>query len=1398
MLKKKFGIVTLVCLLCLCVAMLFTACGGTQGEKGDKGESGADGKDGISIVSVEKTDSEGLTDTYTITYSDGKTTTFTVTNGKDGVDGSDGEDGTDGENGISITDAELNENGELVLILSDDSKIPVGSVVGADGVTPHIGSNGHWWIGNKDTGVSAEGKDGENGQDGLTPHIGENGNWFIGDKDTDIPATGKDGQNGSDGKDGISITGARIENGKLYLTFTNGSESHENEVGQVVGADGADGKSAYELYKEHHPEYMGDEKQWLYDLANGYLADVETHTVTFDANGGAPIPSVQEVKHGEKLERPEDPTLDGYVFDGWYYEGEKWAFIGYVVTEDMTLTAQWHEADSGCEITRANGFDIDETGEIPVLSKNVSNATDNYDMVQDIEVSKGCTWKLYADYNGAQEYALKAMPLELGNNEAYIVVFHSDGIRQTRYLVNIYRQHIRNYVFMNGETEFLKNEIEENSTINAPSETPTKDFYDFSHWEVNGKRVEFPYMIKEDTTFTAAYTPTEYSITYNYNEGEEVENAVSYNIETETFSLNAPSRAGYAFAGWFDNAEFSGEQITQIARGTHGDLTLWAKWTANINTLHFNKNADDATGSMDDMKIATDSSAILAENTFERVGYTFEGWATSADGEAVFMNVASYPMGANAEYTLYAVWEAIVYSISYQSDGGEIMGENIASFTIEDLPLTLELANAYKKDYTFMGWYGSDNFEGETVAQITDIGNKTLYARFEYGTEGLIFEDEGGGYSLTGYEGKETDVIVPEIWLTKPVSKIIVPFKGQNLTSLTLPYLGNAPENAQYTHLGYVFGAQFATDNNKYVPNTLKSVTIINGTTIPESAFKDCQYLEDIELPSNLTSIEAEAFVSCKNLTNLHLPQNVNAIAEFVFKGCTSIESITVNSDNTAYKSDGNCLIEIATNKLILGSNNGVIPSYVTEIGRFAFHGYSISSIEIPNSVIKIGYGAFDSCKKLQEVTFEANSQLTTLENGDPLYYWDQPGVFQSSGLKQIILPNSVQNVGNNAFRSCSSLEAVIFEKDSQATNLGSNSLAECKALKFLMIPASVVSFGADICKNSGYPMTIFYGGTQEMFETVKNDNSTLRNGHFNGALLGAEWYYFSETEPIFDGNFWHYIGDIPSKWEWGELKTFHFETNGGNIIDDIATTALTELPLPVQEGYAFLGWYDNAEFEGTPIEAPYYNAEKTTLYAKWEKEKRIHFETNCEETLESVWTVRGELATLPIIIRDGYYLVWYDNAEFTGNPIYAPYSPISDITLYAKWIDLKNQSTGLEIENGMIVGIGTCEDTVLHIYLPIAENAFNNCSQITEVYLYDGCTYIGEQAFNSCSNLKSVYFMQTTMPEISSDVFANTWNSTSFLVFVPQDLYDEYAAVEDTYWQQYIVDANKLYPIEQ
>lgn len=71
-----------------------------------------------------------------------------------------------------------------------------GGVDCKDGITPHIGDNGNWFIGTVDTGISAQGPAGENG---VTPHIGTNGNWYIGSVNTGVSAKGAKGDNGLDG-----------------------------------------------------------------------------------------------------------------------------------------------------------------------------------------------------------------------------------------------------------------------------------------------------------------------------------------------------------------------------------------------------------------------------------------------------------------------------------------------------------------------------------------------------------------------------------------------------------------------------------------------------------------------------------------------------------------------------------------------------------------------------------------------------------------------------------------------------------------------------------------------------------------------------------------------------------------------------------------------------------------------------------------------------------------------------------------------------------------------------------------------------------------------------------------------------------------------------------------------
>ena len=88
---------------------------------------------------------------------------------------------------------------------------------GADGVTPHIGDNGNWYVGSTDTGKpsrgetgpqgapgknGADGKPGATGADGVTPHIGGNGNWYIGSTDTGKPSRGATGAKGDAGATG--------------------------------------------------------------------------------------------------------------------------------------------------------------------------------------------------------------------------------------------------------------------------------------------------------------------------------------------------------------------------------------------------------------------------------------------------------------------------------------------------------------------------------------------------------------------------------------------------------------------------------------------------------------------------------------------------------------------------------------------------------------------------------------------------------------------------------------------------------------------------------------------------------------------------------------------------------------------------------------------------------------------------------------------------------------------------------------------------------------------------------------------------------------------------------------------------------------------------------------------
>ena len=255
---------------------------GSQGPKGDTGETGPQGPAGQNGTNGKdgtdgKDGQDGLTPYIGANghWWIGDTDTGIAAQGPAGQDGTNGKDGRDGVDGQNGTDGANGSNGK-------------DGVNGQDGLTPYIGSNGHWWIGDTDTGVAAQGpqgetgaqgpagqngKDGANGQngqngaDGLTPYIGSNGNWWIGDVDTGVKAQGPAGQNGTNGTNGTNgqdgLTPYIGNNGHWWIGDTDTGVDAQGPQGEqgIQGPAGQDGSNGTNGQDGLTP-YIGSNGNW--------------------------------------------------------------------------------------------------------------------------------------------------------------------------------------------------------------------------------------------------------------------------------------------------------------------------------------------------------------------------------------------------------------------------------------------------------------------------------------------------------------------------------------------------------------------------------------------------------------------------------------------------------------------------------------------------------------------------------------------------------------------------------------------------------------------------------------------------------------------------------------------------------------------------------------------------------------------------------------------------------------------------------------------------------------------------------------------------------------------------------------------------------------------------------
>lgn len=211
--------------------------------------------------------------------------------------------------------------------------------------------------------------------------------------------------------------------------------------------------------------------------------------------------------------------------------------------------------------------------------------------------------------------------------------------------------------------------------ITAPSD-PTRRGYTFGGWYTDGsnfaentKFTDGGAMPDHNVTFYAKWTAIPYKITYELDGGTNVSgNPAQYTVETGKIKLVAPTKMGYAFEGWYSDAERT-DRVAEIAAGSTGDVTLYAKWTINQYTVTWETNGgNDPTGSNYTTTADYGTAIVRPDDPTKEADaqytYTFGGWYTD--------RALTQPLDDNAtvpaeNLTVYAKWNttAQTYTVKW-------------------------------------------------------------------------------------------------------------------------------------------------------------------------------------------------------------------------------------------------------------------------------------------------------------------------------------------------------------------------------------------------------------------------------------------------------------------------------------------------------------------------------------------------------------------------------------------------------------------------------------------------------------------------------------------------------------------------------------------------------------
>ena len=791
------------------------------------------------------------------------------------------------------------------------------------------------------------------------------------------------------------------------------------------------------------------------------------------------------LKKGDSVNLPV-LTKEHYVFKGWEYNGElHHGSITFNEVDDVELVAVFQA------LTYTVTFIDYDDG---VLKEEIVN------------------------------YSESANAPEAPHREGYTFIEWSvpfDEITEDLIVYAVYEAHTYTVTFKDFDDRVVKEEtVNYLESANAP-EAPHRDGYTFIEWSLSFDEVT------EDLVVYAVYEPSIYTVIFkDYDEKVLKEETVNY-LDSAT-APEEPDREGHRFIEW----SLSFDEVTE-------DLIVYAVYETNTYTVIF-RDYDDTVLKEE---IVNYLGSATAPEEPDREGHTFLEWSVLFDE-------------ITEDLIVYAVYEAITYTVTFKDFDETILKVDVVGY--------LENATAPeepdREGYSFLEWssdydtitedliiyavYSKDYY---TITIYDEHGSTlTVHEDLEFGTiislptitqddyvfaywshQGEAFIDEvhvtqdlslepvftnkiedftytvnGDQVTITEYIGDTPNVIIPRFYGDKIITTIAQDaFNGNNhIQSVTIPntvtQIGvNAFRNMNaLTEVIFEAGSQLTLIDNAAFRGSgalstmnLEAATVL--TRIGEGAFYDTN-LSELYLSQTITHIGTNAFRNTANIT-VYIGRT-SSTNGFAWNWNTSINRVLYNT-RSVHRNDEYVYAERYDNTIVImdyietnGPASLTVPSEingypVTFIGKDAFNGNNhIQQVTIPNTVTQIGVNAFRNMNALTEVIFEAGSQLTLIDNA--------------------------------AFRDSGALSTMNLEEAKVLTQIGEGAFYDTN-LSELYISQTITHIGTNAFRYTSN-ITVYIGRTSSTNGFAWNWNASInrvlyntRSVHRNDEYVYAERY---------------------------------------------------------------------------------------------------------------------------------------------------------------------------------------------------------------------------------------------------------------------------------------------------